>query len=464
MALDFDLIMFFAFLAINLSVGLFYARGVKNIQDYATGGRSFSVATLTAAIIATWVGAGVFQNTLIETYRQGLAYVIPALFIDAQVLIMAYFFIPRMNEFMGHLSIAESMGKLFGNKIRITTALISLIRCIGILAIQFKLSAKIFELIFGASGMWATLTSAGVVIIYSTFGGIKAVTFTDVIQFLTFGSIIPLILVFMWHDVGGYSAVVNTINHSELFSLNSFWNSGGVQISNMISLIILFAIPQFAPSVFQRILMAKDIKQAKIAFKLASIFIPLISLSIAAMSIFVLTDNPNLNPDNVLKHVFNKYSYTGLKGICAIGVMAMLMSTADSLINSMSVIFAHDLCIPLNLKSKDNFFSAAKIFAISSGICALLIAFYFDNMFKLIIAVYGFYVSTVSVPFVLAVLGFRSSAASVLIGMFGGVATGTLLKFYYPEITPFGYGAVANAVFLFASHYLLAQKGGRIKK
>ena len=463
MKLDFDLIMFFAFLAINLSVGLFYGRGVKNIRDYATGGRDFSIATLTATLVATWVGAGTFQNTLIETYRQGLACLIPALLSDAQILLIAYFFIPRMTEFIGNLSIAECMGSLFGKNIRIITACIALLRCVGILAIQFKLSAKIFELIFGASGMWVTLTSAGVVIIYSTFGGIRAVTFTDVIQFLTFGTIIPILLVFMWHDVGGYDVVSATIANSPLFSFSGLLNAGSLKTYNLISIIILFAIPQFSPSVFQRILMAKDIKQAQASFKIASLFIPLISLSIAAMSVFVLADNPNLDPENVLKHIFNKYSYMGLKGLCAIGVMAMVMSTADSLINSMSVTFAHDICGPLNLKSEDNFFVASKFFALFSGVCALLIAFCFSSIFKLIITVFGFYVATVAVPFILAVLGFRSSATSVLIGMFGAVGVGALLKFLYPDLDPYGYSAIANAVFLFASHYLLRQKGGWIE-
>jgi Na+/proline symporter len=48
--------------------------------------------------------------------------------------------------------------------------------------------------------------------------------------------------------------------------------------------------------------------------------------------------------------------------------MAIIMSTADSLINTTSVIFAHDLYKPLQLKWSNNEVLVSKIFAIFSGI------------------------------------------------------------------------------------------------
>jgi Na+/proline symporter len=56
--------------------------------------------------------------------------------------------------------------------------------CIGIVALQFKVSGTILQLFFGASSFYAVLASAVIVVLYSSFGGIRAVTFTDIIQFL----------------------------------------------------------------------------------------------------------------------------------------------------------------------------------------------------------------------------------------------------------------------------------------
>ena len=75
MKFDIDIAIVFGFLFINLIIGLFYGRGVKNIKDYALGGRNFSTATLTATIIATWIGGDNFALYLSETYTHGLYFI-----------------------------------------------------------------------------------------------------------------------------------------------------------------------------------------------------------------------------------------------------------------------------------------------------------------------------------------------------------------------------------------------------
>ena len=56
MNFNIDSTIFISFLVFNLAVGLFYIRGIKNIKEYAIGNRGFS----TSAILATWIGGGVF--------------------------------------------------------------------------------------------------------------------------------------------------------------------------------------------------------------------------------------------------------------------------------------------------------------------------------------------------------------------------------------------------------------------
>jgi Na+/proline symporter len=65
---DLDSVIFIGFLVINLTVGLFYSQGIKNIKEYAIGNSNFSTATIAATILATWIGAGVFSMNIIESY------------------------------------------------------------------------------------------------------------------------------------------------------------------------------------------------------------------------------------------------------------------------------------------------------------------------------------------------------------------------------------------------------------
>jgi len=111
-------------------------------------------------------------------------------------------------------------------------------------------------------------------------------------------------------------------------------------------------------------------------------------------------------------HVIDNYSFPGLKGFTLIGIMAMIMSTADSWINVGSVTFAHDICKPLGIQTKNELLFS-RIFAIFIGIGAVLLALSATNLFQLSLLIMNFYMPIISAPLVLAILGFRSSPKAV---------------------------------------------------
>jgi Na+/proline symporter/signal transduction histidine kinase len=462
MNFDLDLAIFSGFLIVNLLVGLSYSRGVTNISEYAIGNRNFSTATIVATLVATWCGAGFFSYTLIETYRQGIAFLIPALGDSLVFLVIGYVLAPRMGEFLGKLSIAEAMGDLFGSKARLVTVVAGIISSIGILGVQFKVSSKILELIFNTSGTYATILSATIVILYSAFGGIRAVTFTDIIQFFTFGCIIPIIATIAWEALSDHGSVIRTIETSPLFDYSDLLDFTNIKLYKMLSLMAFFLIPEFGPMIFQRVSMASSTAQVARSFKLAGLICLVIQLVIAALGVFVLSDNPNLDPDNLISYIINHYTYSGFKGMIAVGIMSMIMSSADSLISSMSVIFAHDLCKPLGFKWTNNELLVSRIFAVISGACAIYFALKLQSILELMMLAWGLYVPIVTPAFLLAIFGFRSSGKSVLIGMFAAAATVTTWKIYlsHIDLDSFIPGIVANVIFLFTSHYLLKQPGG----
>jgi len=460
-----DLFLFSSFLALSLILGIISSTKVHNISEYALGNRDFSTSTLVATLVATWIGAGLFSYTLTETYRQGIYFLIPALADSLVLVLMGYFFAPFMGEFLGKLSIAQSMGELFGPKVRLVTVVFSLVRSICILGVQFKVSAKILELIFGTSGEYATILSALIVIIYSTLGGIRSVTFTDIIQFFTFGCVMPILAIIAWQSLGdnNISIVLNTLNTNPLFDYKNVFDLGNHKFYEMFGMFVFFMLPQFGPPIFQRIAMANSIPQVIKSFRIAGLLCCLIQCVVIAIGIFVLSANPNLNPDDLVGYVINHYSYhVVFKGIISIGIMAMIMSTADSLINTISIMFAHDLCGPLGFKWAKNELLVARITAVVSGIIAILFALKIDSVLNLVLSFAGLYLPVVSIPFTTAILGFRSSEKSVLAAMGGSLITILLLRIFFAKsatdsVIP---GVISSIFFLFGIHYLTKQDGG----
>ncbi len=174
-----DHIIFFAFLILNIILGLKSSKGITSITQYAIGDRNFSTGAIVATIVSTWIGGGFFSSVITETYTNGLSFIFISLadYIGC-FLVIGYFFIPRMGQFLGKLSIAEAMGELYGNKVRLITAISGIIGVCGIIAIQFKVAGLVFEYLLNISKFQGIFLIGAVVILYSTMGGIKSVTFT----------------------------------------------------------------------------------------------------------------------------------------------------------------------------------------------------------------------------------------------------------------------------------------------
>ncbi|XWN34680.1 MAG: hypothetical protein ROO73_03615 [Roseivirga sp.] len=146
-------------------------------------------------------------------------------------------------------------------------------------------------------------------------------------------------------------------------------------------------------------------------------------------------------------------------GVC---VMALAMSTADSCLNACAVLFASDLFRPLAGATYSSV-STARLFSFFLGIIALLMAFYNQDLLQLMLLSGSIYTPVVSVPLLMALLGFRSTPRTILLGMVAGFTTMVLWSYYFGNSSSRLPGMLANLVFLLGSHYLLREKGGWMK-
>lgn len=463
MILNIDSAIFIGFLIVNLAVGMFFGKGIKSIKQYAIGDRNFSTATITATIVATWMAGSSIAVTAGEAYKQGLYYIIPGLAGGISFFIVAYFYAPRMAEFLGHLSVAEAMGNLFGRNTRIITALSAIVIGIGNIAVQFSVCTLLLNQFLGISEAYALILSSFIVITYSTFGGIKAVTFTDMIQFATFCIVLPMALFLIWQTLDSSTVIFQTLSQNPIFSYSEFFSYKNPTLLNTALLFLFFIIPGIDPALFQRISMAKDTTQVTRSFTIAGFMMILIEYGIiASMGILVLAGKgPDLDADNLMNYMLDNYMHGAFKGLFVIGILAMLMSTADSYINCSAVLFAHDFCASIGLKfTEKKTLLLARLSALSIGIFGVLLSLFAQNLLDLILATYSFYMPIVSTPLILAIFGFRSQSKAVLTGMGAGFITVLLLKIYYPEVNNIILGMLANMLFLFGSHYLLNLEGG----
>ena len=463
MNFDINAIIFIVFLAANFIFGRWTSRGVNTLRGYAIGDKNFSTATLVATIVATWVSGGFFFTIVSETYANGAIYMTLLLGEFLGLIFIGSLLAPRMGEFLGKLSIAEAMGGLFGREVRVITAVAGFVGVAGTIAVQLKASGLIFEYALGIKPFYGIVFSGTIITLYSSLGGIKSVTLTDVIQFATFSMVIPLIAYFLLGNVDNHQVILDTLNTSPVFNYKTVFSFSNPEIYLYITLFIWCMIPTFKPPYFQRIAMAKNTAQAGRSFKIAGFICLFLSAIVCWVGILMLSSHPNMEKEEIFKIIITNSAWiVGFKGIILIGIMAMVMSTIDSYINSTSVLIVHDLRKALNLSAFKNELFATRIGAMLIGLLAILFAMREGGLLNLSIWANMFYMPIVDVPFILAILGFRSSTRAVISGMVSGFLTAiTWEKFFkihdIPGLIP---GIFANLIVYFAVHYIFKQSGG----
>lgn len=452
------------FIIITLFVGIVFSRGINSVKKYALGDCAFSTSTLAATLTATWIGGGFFSVTISNTYLDGVNYMILGVCEVIAFVVIASIIAPRIGPFIGDLSIAESLGKRYGSCARVITAFFGIARVVGTIAIQFKVCASIFSYFFGVNHILATWVASFMVILYSAFGGIKAVTLTDVVQFITFIIFIPLLSLAIWGTIDNPEIVFATVKSNPILNTESFFAMSSVDALDFAALTLLFIMPGLDPAIFQRLIIAKDAMQAKLSVNIAAASFLFILLLTFWVAILLLSNNNNLVEGEVLGYIIDNFTYDGLRGLLLVGVMAMLMSTADSYINSASVLFAHDFCVPLNIKwAKNNELLLTKLSALMLGSGALLIAINAKNLFEIIVTMASFYMPIVTVPIFLTILGFISSKRTYIAGVSTGIFLtifGKIVELPMPGTVYTVIAILMVAVVMFSFHYFMKQEGG----
>ena len=457
MTFDIDLAIVISFLVVTLVVGLGQSSKVTNIREYALGGRNFSTGALVATMVATWASCSGFLITLSRTYQDGLYFVLAVSVAGIQLLIMAFVLAPRMGEFLGTASVAESMGNMYGKSVRVITAIAGTIGAAGAIAVQFKVFGNLVGYFTNISAETAIIASGCVVTLYSAFGGIRAVTVTDIFQLFTFGFALPIIGIVIWNQLYLDNVLVadffqNTSAERSKFNLAQVLNIGNPRFWQMVPLMVYFMIPSMFPAIYQRMIMAKNIEQIKKTCIISAVLLVTISLSTAWIPFLIYNVDPNIDPAHLPGYIINNYTYIGLKGLLVIGVIAMAMSTADSNINIASVFFAHDICAPLK-RGRNKELLLSKVFSMLLGLSAIALALSGNDLFSIVLFTNGFYMPLVTIPLIASILGFRSSTLSVLIAMSAGLISVLVWRGIGIQSDPIAFAMLMNIVFLFGSHY-----------
>ena len=163
--------------------GMWKGRGSRNIKGFLLADRSMKWYTVALAIMATQASAITFTSTPGQAYTDGMRFVQFYFGLPIAMVILCITAVPIFHK-LGVYTAYEYLENRFDTKTRVLTTLIFLISRGLAAGITIYAPSLILSVMLGMDIRITSIIIGGIVIIYTTSGGVKAVNYTDFFQLI----------------------------------------------------------------------------------------------------------------------------------------------------------------------------------------------------------------------------------------------------------------------------------------
>ena len=469
-----DLIIFIIYFLAMIGIGFYYFRKNKTDEDYYVGGRGIGKWHIGLSVVATDVGGG---------FSIGLGGLGFAIGISGSWLlftglvgawIAAVVLVPKiwnLSKLKSLLTFPQIFEHFYNKRVAFVAGIISAIGYIGFTSSQMLAGAKLADAAFPEIDQHTAIIIMGIIIVgYTVLGGLKAVIFTDTIQW----SVLIIGLMFIgipvaYNMVGGWDVISSSLSGEFLSLQNISWQ----QLVNwMVTIVPIWFVGM---TLYQRIYASKSSKEAQKAWFIAGIFewplmaflgvtLGLLARVAAVNGLFQhlgYSDPASFDPELGLPLLLVNVLPVGLLGILMSAYFSAIMSTADSCLMASSGNVMTDILRNMNkpAKRKISNIRLSQIITLILGALAVLLAAKMTNVLDLMLYSYAFMVSGLFIPVIGALyLKKRAPMAAFVSMILGGGTTIVLIILETPlplKLDPNIFGISLSAIAFFSINKIL---------
>ncbi len=297
----------------------------------------------------------------------------------------------------------------------------------------------VIKLLFPAIPMWQSILALAMISgLYTIAGGLAAVVYTDAIQaiVLTIGAIVITAVAYV--KIGSWAAVT-AVTPPEMLSLVQPASDAFMPWPGLLTGVPLLGFYFWCNNQFmvQRVLGAKNVEHGRWGVLLAGLMkLPIIFIMVLpgtmARVLYPAADYPAIqnNPDLVFPTLMFDLLPVGVLGFVAAGLMAAIMSSIDSTLNSASTLLTMDFFKKLRPKTRDLQLAwAGRIF---TGIFMVLAAAWaphiekFPSLWQYLQTVLGYIAPPIVACFILGLFWKRANGVGAFVALLVGFGIGIL--------------------------------------
>lgn len=455
------------YLAGIVALGAWFARQQSSTEEYFLGGRTFHWLPVALSMFASLFSATSYIAAPAEGFNHGMTLFLKSVAVLLGVPLAVVVFV----RFFRRLSLTtayEYLERRFDLKVRLMASFLFLLLRSFWLGVVLFASAVALQPATGWP-VWFSILLVGVAAtIYTTLGGMRSVIWTDVIQFVVLsGGILLVLATLTWGPVQSLVGIweygreqghtFNKLGEASFYSFDPFvrYSLWAIVISAIFTKLSLAGADQIS---IQRYLSTRNEKDASRSLVWGT------ALGVPVMFLFYFSGVgllwfydmhperalPGMTGDYALPHYIATELPPGVGGILMAAILAAVMSTVDSGLNSLATCSVTDFYgrVIRPKASERNKLALARILTVVWGVLAIGSA-------ALMIWLYGaqrgqnplIFVSEVTLGlfggillgiFLLGVLSRRATSLGVLVGTIVGLAAAIAVTapYYFRELPP----------------------------
>ncbi|MGB7068886.1 MAG: sodium/solute symporter [Pyrinomonadaceae bacterium] len=340
---------FVVYLLASVLIGLLFVKEQRNLKDYFLAGQSMNSIVVAISVLAALFSGITYLGAPAEVYANGFWFVLIALSFFIATPVTNLLFLPFFYN-AKFFTAYQFLEERFSVGIRTLASVLFISRTVIWLALATYAPALALEQVTGIP-LWLTISATGLLTtFYTTLGGMKAVIWTDVMQFVVlFGGQLAIIILAVSYVPGGAQGVYEIGRDAGKYALSfsldptirvTFW---GLIIGGAFANLVQMATDQVS---VQRYLTATDMATAR-----RSLWIKL-ALTLPVVSVFYLTglvlyafyqtkgdpvaSGLVASVDQILPYFVVTEMPAGMPGLLVAAIYAASMSTISAGLNSMT--------------------------------------------------------------------------------------------------------------------------------
>jgi SSS family solute:Na+ symporter len=187
---------------------------------------------------------------------------------------------------------------------------------------------------------------------------------------------------------------------------------------------LAFSLPFLDPPQVQRMLMARNGNQIKKTFRIDALIELPFFIIVGIIGLIAVAMDPIHDANLAFPHLINSILPFGIRGFAIIGLLSVVMSTADSYLNSSGISLVRDTIKPLykgKFTDKNELF-LTQLATFFIGTMATIISLSFKTILDIILFSLNFWAPIMIVPLSAALMGINAGARSFYVGAISGVS------------------------------------------